>query len=108
MVYSGRVRATARPLGQDNMADTPNRETEEETEPTSFVEEVRDLFTYDGKIIIPDRGTITFTITVDSATEDFPFVIQDADGNLLGDGVISELDFAIDSFHISNQPETPV
>lgn len=97
----------AQPLGQDNMSDEVS-EAEAEEEPSDFVQEVRDLFTFDGKLIVPDRGTITFTITIDSATEDFPFIIKDADGNLLGDGVISELDFAIDSFHISNQPDTPV
>lgn len=105
--YYGRVQVTARPLGQDNMTENSDIPIEDVEESTDFVDEVRDLFTYDGKIIIPDRGTINFTITVDSATPDYPFTISDADGNLLGDGVISELDFAIESYHINNQPETP-
>jgi hypothetical protein len=81
--------------------------SEAEAEDQSNVELVRDLFTYQDKLIIPDRGKINFTVTVDSANEGYAFTISDADGNLLGDGVITDLDFVIESFHINQQPDTP-
>jgi hypothetical protein len=83
--------------------------SEAEAETPSHMEDVRALFTYQDKLIVPDRGTITFTITVDSSQDGYPFTISDADGNLLGDGVIDNLDFNIESFHINQQPQdTPV
>lgn len=84
-------------------------EAEAEVQKPSHMEDVRALFTYQDKLIVPDRGTITFTITVDSSQDGYPFTISDADGNLLGDGVIDNLDFNIESFHINQQPQdTPV
>ena len=67
---------------------------------------VREKFTYDNIIIVPDRGTIT--ITVDSTRpNEYAFIVHDADANLLGDGILSGLEFDIVSFHINQQPDTP-
>lgn len=67
---------------------------------------VRDKFTHDNTTIVPDRGRVT--ITVDSShPADYNFTVSDADGNLLGDGVLTDLSFSISSFHINQQPDTP-
>lgn len=70
-----------------------------------FAHRLRKLFSYAGTIIVPDRGKIT--ITVDGSTPGLAFAVYDADGNLLGDGVITDLDFTIESFHLNNQPDLP-
>jgi len=71
----------------------------------SSINRIRKLFSVGDTIIIPDRGTIT--ITVDSSRSDFTFTISDADGNLLGDGILRDLDFTVESFHINAQPDVP-
>jgi hypothetical protein len=75
--------------------------------PNQNADATRKLFTYLDRIIVPDRGTVSLTITVDSATPGYAFTVSDADGNLLGDGVITNLSFDIESFHINEQPSTP-
>ena len=67
---------------------------------------VRDKFTYDNTTIVPDRGTITFTVD-SSRPNEYAFTVSDADGNLLGDGIFTDIDFSIQSFHINQQPDVP-
>ena len=62
----------------------------------------------DDFIIVPDGGTVT--ITVNGANSDQSFTTADADGNVLGHGTISNLDFDIKSFKLGPrlpaQPES--
>ena len=87
--------------------DVDNDGTNSDADATTVADAVRNLFTYGDTIIVPDRGTVSFTITVDSTNPDYAFTVADADGNLLGDGIITNLDFTIESFHINQQPDTP-
>lgn len=70
------------------------------------VEVVRQKFSHENITIVPDKGRVT--ITVDSSRpNEYAFTVSDADGNLLGDGVLSDLNFSINSFHINAQPDVP-
>jgi hypothetical protein len=91
----------------DENSDAPPSDTDTDTDTDTDVNRIRHLFTYAGRIIVPDRGTVTFTIAVDSSSHGYPFTVHDADNNLLGDGVIVGLGFDIESFHINQQPDTP-
>jgi hypothetical protein len=67
---------------------------------------VRDKFTHDNTTIVPDRGRITFTVD-SSRPNEYAFTVSDADGNILGDGIFTDIEFSIASFHISQQPDIP-
>lgn len=70
------------------------------------VNSLRQKFTHENTTIVPDRGKVT--ITVDSThPNEYAFTVSDADGNLLGDGVLTSLEFNIESFHINQQPDVP-
>lgn len=53
-------------------------------------------------IIVPDGGSVT--ITVNGANSDQSFTTADADGNVLGHGTISNLDFNVVTFKLGPKP----